>query len=452
MQTTALTARMHGFPLPEGTAMDASLAIPAVRGTWNLKYGQHAYSFLNLRSGMGVRTLIGHGAIIGPGLKRFEEAANGNGRPLSWWRCLTPRYHYGFSLLEQVMLMTVPHTVTPVGNGRFIVNLWSWFGYLLVDTATKTVACHTMEDGDRDSVLGSQQWHDPDTGTLTAMSYSLGDSLARLDDPTRPVSMRIFRHRLGEEGSETVWQGELADYVHDLLVDKARRYCVVCELGMHLDGDANILPSKVLILDLSSGKEWVLERFVVAAHACFDPENPNIIYFSNHNFEFRHSSLVQLLKKGSYSVRFRGPASIFKYELTPDGPREIGVFTREDFHRLTNMHVFRHRRRRIIAAMGFPDEIFILDAGDMSFIRKIHVTDPRAAGRSRTHRPALVGTVAPSPDGERLFVHTTRSLQVLDLYGGDARCLHVCARHHACFNHMAAIPDTGWGPERGAGQ
>ncbi len=180
---------------------------------------------------------------------------------------------------------------------------------------------------------------------------------------------------------------------------------------------------------------------MVAAHACFNPQDASVFYISNHNFEFEHSNLFQLMKKGSYAVKFRGAASIFKYELTPEGPRETGCFTREDFLRLTNMHAFMHRGRPLIAAMGFPDEIFIIDADDMSFIRKITVSDPVTWKHAWSKQPALIGTIAPSPDGEALFVQTTGSFQVVDLHTGEAsgRQDHFFSR--ICFNHMAA-----WGP------
>lgn len=450
MQTKRLSANVEEFPLPANTAMNASVAIPAVKGTWMLKYGEHAYYLMNFWTSKGLTIRISHRDIIRPGLERLKKAAAKQGKSVSMLRCLSPRYHYDFNLLEQIMLMTVPHTVTSIGNGRFIVNLWSWCGYLLVDSGTRTVTYHTIDEADEDSVLGSQQWFDPQTGSLYAMSYSLSDSFARIDNPARPVAFRIFKHRLEGSGTETVWSGELSDSMHDILVNETRQYCVACELGMHLDEKKDIIPSKVLIIDLKNGNRWVLDRFIVAAHACFDPEDPDVIYFSNHNFEFQHSSIFQLVKKGSYSVKFRGPASVFKYELTPEGPREVGAFTRADFHRLTNMHVFKHRGRKIMAAMGFPDEVFLVDVNDMSFIRKIRIKDPVSLKHFYSKTAALIGTIAPSPDGEKLFVQTTGSFQVVDVATGSPDFVRDYFFGHICFNHMAASADTSWGHEEGA--
>ncbi len=108
------------------------------------------------------------------------------------------------------------------------------------------------------------------------------------------------------------------------------------------------------------------------------------------------------------------------------------------------MHVFRHRGRRIIAAMGFPDVIFLIDAEDMSFIRKITVKDPVSLTHGFSKKPALIGSISPSPDGEKLFVQTTSSFQMVDI---DRGCPDYVREHffsRICFNHMLTSSDTEW--------
>ncbi len=444
MKSIKLPVKVEEFSLPRNTVMDASLAIPAVKGTWKLRYGKHVYYFLNFRTSKGFSVSVSHSDIIRAGLGRFRKAISGQGNLLSALRPLFRSYHYGFSFLEQIMLMTVPHTVTSVGEGRFIVSLWSYCGYLIVDCREKTVTYQMMGEADGDHVLGSAQWFDPQTDDLYAMSYSLKDSLERIADPGRPVSSRIFKHRIGSPTTETVWCGDMADYMHDILLNDNRQYCVTCELGMYQNENKDLVPSKVLILDLKNKREWVLDRFIVAAHAQFDFQDPNVIYFSNHNFQFEHSSLFKLLKKATYAVKFRGPATVFKYRLTPDGPREIGSFTHPDFYRLTNMHVFEHRGRNLMVAMGFPDEVFLIDADSMSFIRKICVKDPCSLRHLYSQKPALIGTISPSLDGEKLFVQTTKSFQVIDLASGKPDYERDFFFNHTCSNHMLTSSDTAW--------
>ena len=103
------------------------------------------------------------------------------------------------------------------------------------------------------------------------------------------------------------------------------------------------------------------------------------------------------------------------------------------------MHTFMHRGRNVIAAMGFPDEVFLIDASTMSFMRKIIVNDPQSSGKQ-----ALIGSIAPSLDGEKLFVQTTRSFQVVDLDTAEPDYVRECSSFHACFNHMICSSDTAW--------
>ena len=187
MQSKKLFAKVQEFSLPSSTAMDATVAVPTVKGTWKLKYGKHAYYFMNLRTSKGIIVNISHRDIIRPGLSRFKKAICMQGQSLSTLQCLLRRYHYGFNSLEQIMLMTVPHTVTSIGHGRFVINLWSYFGYILVDCRTRTATYHTMEESENDHVLGSQQWFDPQSYDLYSMSYCLKDSFARISDCRRYV-------------------------------------------------------------------------------------------------------------------------------------------------------------------------------------------------------------------------------------------------------------------------
>ena len=444
MQKLNLKPRKRAFTLPTSVQMDAALAVPTVKGSGLLKYGRHAYYLMNFQTGKGLNVSIGHLDIIRPGWKRLRTSAEAGGQQLSLRNLFSAKYHYGFNLLEQVMLMTVPHTATPLGDGKFIINLWSWFGCILIDVKQETASYYLMEDLPDQHVLGSQQWFDAKSGDLYAMSYVLKDSLGRIRDPGHAVPFRVFKHRLDADGTDTVWEGELADYMHDIQLNATMQYGVVCELGMYKNQSDKMLPSKVLVFDLQNKRHWILEEFIVAAHACFDPVEPNVVYFSNHNFEFEHSDMVTLLKKGSYSVRFHGPAAIYKYELTPDGPKQLGVYTQEDFFRLTNMHVFLHRGRKMIVAMGFPDVVFLIDAADMRFIRKIVVKDPVSINHLYSRKPSLIGTIALSPDGDQLFVHTTRSFQVVDIDSGEPLFMRDCFRHHTCFNHMAVSTDVNW--------
>jgi hypothetical protein len=444
MKSRDIKARFTEFPLPPEVEQDATAVIPTVIGKPLLKYGGHAYYFLNFRTLKGLRVSISHKDIILPVLSKFFSANHKTNRWFPGLKAMFQSYHYGFSFAEQIMLMTVPHTATDMGNGRFLINLWSYFGYLDVDCNERSIKYVQLDEKDNDFILGSQQYFDKQTDETYFMSYSLTDSLKRSISADQPVSFKIQKRNNKTAAIDDLWSGDFVDNTHDILVNKTRQYCVVCEMGMFKDDSGNMIPSKVLVLDLANNKSWILSRFIVAAHAQFDPDEPDVIYFSNHNFEFKHSSMLKLLKNAIYDINFQGPASVYKYRLTPDGPVEISCFTDSGFFRLTNLHVFKHRGQRLLAATGSPNFIYIVDADTMKCIKKIEVEHTRSAKHLYKDIPCIIGTISPSIDGESIFVQTTRSVQVVDVASGESKLVLDHFYHHTCANHMLTSSETGW--------
>lgn len=426
------------------TQRDSSVVIPTIKGIPVLKYGIHAYYFMNFKTLKGLRVTINHKDIILPGLTRFVESNYKIYKYLPKLKSLFQRYHYDFNFIEQIMLMTVPHTVTHIKNSRFLINLWSYFGYLDIDCKNQSIRYNIIEKTKDDHVLGSQQFYDDQSDELYYMSYSLKDSLKRVVSTEQKVLCKVLKYENRTGKTEEIWSGDFVDYVHDILINKTRQYCVVCELGMYKDKNNNLIPSKVLVVDLKNNKSWTISRFIVAAHAQFDPDEPDTIYFSNHNFEFVHSNIFKLLKNAIYGINFRGPASVYKYRLTPEGPKELGVFTRPDFFRLTNFHVFNHRGQKILAAIGSPNYIFIVDAKSMKYIKKIEVNHPGTLKHLYRNIPCVVGTISPSFDGEKIFVHTTKSFQIVDVSSGKSDMVLNHFYSHSCSNHMITSTDTDW--------
>ena len=445
MRQFPLKAKFRQFSLNETHGLRDTVIVPSVKGTALLKYGKHAYYFYNFKTGKCVCVEIKHLDIIKPGLPLFIKALKRKNTVWTKLKLFFERFHYGFNFLEQIMLMTVPHTVVSTGNGKFIVNLWSYVGYLEIDCRAKTVLYVINEERHQDNqVLGSQQWYDHDSDELYYMTYSLPESLRKKDDPFHPVSGRVLKDNRQTGATQEIWSGPLTDYLHDIQVNKTRRYCVVCELGMFLDRDENIIPSKVLVIDMKHRKEWIISRFIVAAHTQFDPEDPDVIYFSSHNFKFVPSSYTALLRNATYSIKFNGPASVFKYRLASDGPQEIGVFTDPNMFRLTNFQVFMHRGNKILAAMGFPNFIYFVDANTMTFIKKIEVSHGKSYKYLWKNDRCVIGTLSPSSDGEKLFVQTTRSFQIIDIERGTPDHIRPLFFNHSCANHMQTASDTDW--------
>jgi hypothetical protein len=443
MQNEKIRAKFKTFHLPTAAFNDLSIITTTIKGSLKLKYGRHAYYFYNFKTCEGFCVEITHKDIFKAGFKNLNKILGEIYPNQSKIKLLLKKYHFGFNSIEQLALMTVPHAVTSIGDGKFIVNLWSYFGYLIIDCREKTVQ-YRIIDKDDNQALGSQQWFDEENKELYYMSYSFTDSLGRAVDPYRKVSSKILKYNIKSDKTEEIWNGEFADYMHDILLNKNKQYCVACEFGMFLDDKNNIIPSKVLVLDLKSNKQWIISRFIVAAHAQFDPDDPNIIYFSNHNFEFKHSNILKALRNASYDIVFRGPASVYKYRLTENGPEELGIFTEPDLFRLTNIHIFNHRSRKIIAAIGSPNFIFTADADSMKLINKIEVNHNRTAKHLYKKIPCRIGTISPSLDGEKLYVQTNKSFQVIDVSTGKPEFVRDLFFMHMCANHMLTSYDTNW--------
>ena len=428
-----IKAQFNEFSLPPIVEHDSSAIVPTVKGVPFFKYGLHAYYLLNFKTSKGLCVTISQKDIIQPGLSGLLNSNHKTHKYFRKTKSLLQRYHYGFNILEQIMLMTVPHSVTPICHGRFLINLWSYCGYLDIDCKKRSTKYITIEQNYDDHVLGSQQYYDAHNDELYYMSYSLKDSLKRIDNPKQEVFCKILKRKNKTGDTEELWSGQFVDFLHEIIVNTTRQYCVVCEMGMYTDKQNNIIPSEVLILDLQNGKSWTISHFIVAAHAQFDPNEPDIVYFSNHNFNFKHSNIFKLLKNATYGVNFRGPASVYKYRLTANGPVELGEFTHPDLFRLTNSHVFNHRGQKILAVIGFPNFIFLADADSMEFIKKIELNPPWS-----------IGTIAPSPDGEKIYAQSTRSFKVIDIGSEQVDMVIDYRYNHSCANHMIASNDTDW--------
>ena len=443
-----IRAKFTEFDLSGLPASDDVAIIPTVKGSVFLRYGKHAYYFHDFAAQKCVCVEISHRDIIAPGLALLLKSLDRKNSWRSILALLSERFHYGFSFIEQIMLMTVPHGITALGGSRFLVNLWSYVGYLDIDIEAKTVLYLRRAGQDEDAVLGSQQWLNRRTDEIYYITYSLPQSMRKIADARHPVSCKILKENTTNRATSVVWSGELSDYLHDIEVNETGQFCVVCELGMYQNEANQTIPSKVLILDLKSGRSWIIEKFIVAAHAQFDPEDPNIIYFSNHNFKFVPGRLFKLLREATYELEFTGPASVFKYRLTPDGPVELGAFTDPELFRLTNFQVFMHRGKRLLAAMGFPNLIYIASADTMQVIRKITVRNRKSWKNLFREAPGFIGTFSPSNDGESLYVQTTRSLQVISVANGEPTGDLPLFFNHTAANHMQTVASEFASPTR----
>lgn len=116
---------------------------------------------------------------------------------------------------------------------------------------------------------------------------------------------------------------------------------------------------------------------------------------------------------------------------------KTGIFTHPDVFRLTIQKVFVHRRKRILACTGFPNNVFFADAESMEFTRRVEI-------KEKSGKESVVGSIFPSPDGEKIYLVTTGSFQTVDVETGKVDSVFDLGRIYDPFNHMISVSDTDW--------
>jgi hypothetical protein len=96
-----------------------------------------------------------------------------------------------------------------------------------------------------------------------------------------------------------------------------------------------------------------------------------------------------------------------------------------------------HREQKLMACTGFPDRVFLADANSMDLVEKIEL-------RERCGKRATVGSLYPLPDGEKICVVTTRSLQIIDVASRKVELVQDLGTIYDPFNHMTCVGNADW--------
>ena len=308
-----------------------------------------------------------------------------------------------------------PHSVTPLTKNLFLVGQRAFDRFIGFNIGDRSA--YLIDPGVGEHFLSCSNWFDRENGELWFASWDIEDTFCRTSDPLYPVRIKIWRRSLKEEHSSEVWAGRGGDFLHQLNMSDDRRLLVLCEMGMRpslavppghpgtypsewknfqLNG---VIPSEVIVLDLVFGREWRLPLpIATAAHVEFDPCNPHRFYVSCHNMGLVNGSNILF-----------GPGAVYRFDLQSNGPQQTGVYTGNDFYRITTHHLIRHHGRTLMAVTGFPDSIFLIDVETMTLHRKIalFVGDPVDTD-SRPHfckqEPRSPYSLHSSADGIDLYV------------------------------------------------
>jgi hypothetical protein len=356
-------------------------------------------------------------------------------------RTMFRRYHNGISFLEVLFKVSKPHGMTYIGEQRFLVSLWSSRTFFVIDLHKKTIEL-TMLDKERQEVFSTYQHYDAEKNE-TYFATQLGkDELYKhvSEDIQFNLPIKIYKHNWDMNKSEVIWQGEFDTDAHYIALNKDKRYLALVQFGDFFDEDKNVVPSKIMIMDTNTKKVWRIDNsgWSPTAHIEWDPVEPDTCYFSCHNgLIMPVKSRIKFFFKKVYNWRIFGPASVHKYRITPDGPEKAGVFSHPDMIRMTIHKVFMHRGSRIIACTGFPNYLFFADADSMEFIKKIVISE-------KSGQDSVLGSLFPSPDGEKIYLITTKSFQIIDVFSGKTDLIYDLGKICDPFNHMTCVANSEW--------
>ncbi|MBX3249011.1 MAG: hypothetical protein KF901_17670 [Myxococcales bacterium] len=392
---------------------------------------RHSYHFLDMRN--AVATVVDTKRIdsLRKGLAFYDEVVE---------RCLGyrhfprlrglasrfPPHPPGLSAVFFLYFGSSPHWITHAGGGRFIVGHLAHKDYVEVDLDARTVTNVDPEIGG--DLLSSHHYWDAEGRQDWFMSYSLEDFFRRgLEDRQRPVRSKIWRRDTLTDEMHLEWEGIYADVIDDFRLTPDHRYAVASQIDVTADANA-ISTSKALVVDLKSGRHWEIGDLTTGAHAEIDCEDPHVIYVSNHNFKFTIRPMREWIPRWLetgwrieeiHTIAFCGPASLDKFRLTPDGPKFLGRYTREDFTRGSIHWTFMHRGRKLICTVTAPSIVHLVDAETMTLWKALKV-------RNATTDRAIIFGVYPSQDGELLCVTSTNSeyAQVIRVADGTTEMVH----------------------------
>jgi hypothetical protein len=442
METRLKDAKFGRFKLSKALeSVDATVAVPISNGI------QQRYFFVNLRSGRGLTVMYPKR----PGLLTMDSAAfvrrlassvkRPGERLFPMGRALFRRYHNGMSFLELLYRHSKPHGITYIGEQRYLASLCAESAYFVIDLKNERAELRTLGK-ERSEVFSTYQYYDEtDMATYFATqeeNSGAGEFAGNGRDFTIPTRIMKYRWPTGE--AIQVWSGMFDPDVHHMGMNKTRRYLGMVSFGDFFDDDKKLLPSKILILDLMTDKEWWIDNagWSPSAHIDWDPTEPDVCYLSCHNGVITPmESQLRFFFQKTYRWKIFGPASVHKYRITELGPRKIGIFTHPEMFRMTVHRVFLHRGKRLLACTGFPNFIFIADADTMELKRKVAI-------KEKTGRDSFVGSLSPTPDGEKICLVTAGTLQMVDVESGEVQLAQELGKVYDPFNHMAVVSDTDW--------
>jgi hypothetical protein len=333
-------------------------------------------------------------------------------------------FPYGLSQPQWWGYCTAPHSYLALDDGNCQVGLNLFNRFLHLDLNRQSAGL--VDPGVGDELLSSTNWFDAERQELWFASWPAEATVRRILNPREDVRVTIWRLSIRERSVARVWQGDLGDSLHQLSLNPEHRFLILTELGLrpeataaggspHRDRPAwkkmrerGIVPSKILVLDLKTGKEWRLPM-LTAAHVEFDPGRPDICYLSGHN--------IGLI---GGKVCIFGTGTIQKFLLKESGPELLGDFTHSRFHRVTTHILFQHEGRTLIGVSGYPGTVFLIEAETMKLYKTLGMDSKEIVDSSQLPHICRQDSygISASVDGRYVLAAGTGFVRIADINAG----------------------------------
>lgn len=304
------------------------------------------------------------------------------------------KFPYGQTENQWWEYCVAPHSFLPLEDGIIQVGLNLFNRFLHIDYSSRAV--RLIDPGTENEMLSTTNWFDKSTGELWFASWPVEGTVRRILNPLEKIPVTIWKLSLRNETIDRIWQGNFSDSLHQLSISPDKSFLVLTELGLYFEKN-KLIQSKILVLNLKTGKEWHLQT-PTAGHVEFDPEEKNLCYVSCHN--------ICLI---GAKVGIFGPGVIKKIRLGENGPKLEKEFSHPDFYRITTHIVFLHRGKTLIGVSGYPDKVFLIDATTMELFKIIKLKEGEKVDTSDS--PHLCGQdsygIIASKDGETVIVSGT---------------------------------------------
>lgn len=345
------------------------------------------------------------------------------------WSVDPNKFPYGQTENQWWEYCLAPHSYLALEDGMIQVGLNLFNRFLHMDLSSRIA--RLIDPGVGNEMLSTTNWFDKTNGELWFASWPVEGTVRRILNPLENVRVTIWKYSLRKKSIRQMWQGEFSDSLHNLSLSPNRNHLILTELGLYFE-ENKLIQSKILILNLKTGKEWQLQ-IPTAGHVDFDPEEKDVCYISCHN--------IGLM---GVKVGISGSGSIKKIRLDENGPKLEGEFFHPDFYRITTHIVFRHRGNTLIGVSGYPDKVFLIDAATMKLYKIIKLAQGEKVDVSDS--PHLCsqdsyGIIA-SKDGEAILISGTGLISAAFIEDGEISFSKEINGYgsNSCFTGHVGVP------------